>query len=262
MLQITQRKINVLLLAALTFMLFGCEKSDSNFGDVKGPGSGKGGSMARFTIACNHLYVVDATSLHVMNISDPANPVFVRKIDVAGTVLTTIETIFPFGNYLLIGSSTGMYIFSIAADCSNPVYIAEFQHVMSCDPVVAEGNYAYVTLRSGGDCRIGWVANQLDIIDISNIYNPKLEATHEMAEPWGLGIDNKTLFICHGDYGLGVYNVNNPKVLDTIHFFHDIKSYDVIPHNSVLLVTGPGGIYQYDYSDLNNLVLLSTITVP
>lgn len=257
MLPIAQRRINVLLLAAMVFMLAACEKSSDGFTDSKGPGSGKGGSMARFTIACNHLYVVDQTSLHVMDINDPTNPTFVKKVDIG----FGIETIFPFGSYLLIGSSTGMFIYSIA-NCADPVYIAQFAHVMSCDPVVAEGNYAYVTLRSGGDCRIGFTSNQLDIIDISNINNPSLVQTHPMTEPWGLGIDNNVLFICHGDHGLGVYNVTNPNVLTTIHLFSNIKSYDVIPYNSVLIVTGPGGIYQYDYSDINNLVLLSTIPVP
>jgi len=254
-----RRKINLLLLAGLVAVLFSCMKDgDSNFvGDSKGPGSGKGGSMARFTIACNHLYVVDESSLHVINISDPSNPTFVKKIDIG----FGIETIFPFGNYLLIGSSTGMFIYSISI-CENPSFVAQFAHVLSCDPVVAEGNTAYVTLRSGGDCRVGWTTNQLDILDISVINLPKLLKSHPMPEPWGLGVDNKILFICHGDYGLGIYNAANPLKLDTLHTFPQIKSYDVIPNNGVLLVTGPGGIYQYDYTDLNNLVLLSTIPVP
>ncbi len=259
MLQITSRKISLLMLSAAMVILFGCSKesNDTSFGGTKGPGGGKGGSMARFTVACNHLYVVDENDLHVFSVADPGNPSFVKKIEIG----FGIETIFPFGNYLLIGSSTGMFIYSIA-NCENPVYISQFAHVMACDPVVAEGNRAYVTLRSGGDCRIGWTANQLDILDISNVNNPKLLVTHQVPEPWGLGIDNNVLFLCHGEFGLGIYNVTNPQVLDTIHFFPDIKSYDVIPHNSILLVTGPGGIYQYDYSDLNNLVLLSTIPVP
>ncbi|MFO7723273.1 MAG: hypothetical protein R6V49_08640 [Bacteroidales bacterium] len=202
MLPIAQRKINVLLLAALVFMLFACEKSE-NFSDfgTKGPGSGKGGSMARFTVACNHLYVVDESSLYVMSLADPSNPAFVKKVDIG----FGIETIFPFGDYLLIGSSTGMFIYSLS-DCQNPTYISQFAHVLACDPVVAEGNYAYVTLRSGGDCRVGWTTNQLDIINISNVFNPQLIESHPVPEPWGLGIDNKTLFLCHGDYGLGVYN--------------------------------------------------------
>ncbi len=257
MLPIRLRTVNVLLLAVLVCVLFACTKSES-FGDTnKSPGSGKGGSMARFTVACGHLYVVDHSSLHVMNISDPADPKFVRTIDVG----FGIETIFPYKDYLLIGSTSGMYIYSLA-NCSNPVYVTQFAHVISCDPVVAEDDYAYVTLRSGGSCRVGMTTNELHILNIQNMSNPVMVQSYTVPEPWGLGIDNKRLFICHGNLGLGVYNVANPNNLVSLYFFPDIKSYDVIPDNSILLVTGPGGIYQYDYSDISNLVLLSTLTVP
>lgn len=258
MLPITNRKINLLLLSAMVFMLAACEKSSELGGDgIKSPGSGKGGSMARFTVACDHLYVVDASSLHVMNISDPANPQFVKKIDVG----FGIETIFPYEDYLLIGSSTGMVVYSLA-DCANPVKVSQFEHILSCDPVVAEHDFAYITLRAGGSCRVGLTLNELTILDVSDIKNPVEEATYIVPEPWGLGIDNKTLFICHGESGLGVYDVSDPQSLISLHMFPLIKSYDVIPNNGVLLVTGPGGIYQYDYSDISNLVLLSTIAVP
>ncbi len=259
MLPIAQNKINLLLFAAVIGILFGCSKeSDSNFtGDTKGPGSGKGGSMARFTIACDHLYVVDETSLYVFSIADPANPQFVKKNEIG----FGIETIFPFGNYLLIGSSTGMFIYSIN-NCESPVQLAVFSHVLSCDPVVAEGNTAYVTLRAGGNCRVGFTENQLEIIDISVINQPNITAVHSMEEPWGLAVENQFVYICHNDKGLGIYNVSNPYNLVLRKKLPDIKSYDVILNNGVMIITGPGGIYQYDYTDLDDITLLSTIPVP
>lgn len=257
MLPITPRKALLLLGAVMAFLIVSCDKSDNGLDTGKNPGAGKGGSMARFTVACNHLYVVDQSSLHVMDISDPANPVFVQTKDIG----FGIETIFPYKDYLLIGSTTGMFVYSLS-NCSDPVHISQFAHVLSCDPVVAEDDLAYITLRAGGNCRVGWSTNNLDILDISNMNQPKLLLEHAVPEPYGLGIDNKTLFICHGNSGLGVYDITNPNNLITLHQFPNIKSYDVIPHNNVLIVTGPGGIYQYDYSDLNNLVLLSTIAVP
>lgn len=259
MLPIAQNRINLLLLAVLIAILSGCseESNMSDFGETKGPGSGKGGSMARFTIACQHLYVVDESSLYVFSLADPGNPQLVNTTEIG----FGIETIFPFGGYLLIGSSTGMYIYSIN-NCESPVQLAQFSHVLSCDPVVAEGNFAYVTLRSGGNCRVGWTTNELEIIDISVINQPELIVTHNMDEPWGLAVENKNVFVCHGQYGMGIYNLSNPYNLITMKKFPDLKSYDVILNNSVMMVTGPGGIYQYDYSDLNNLVLLSVISVP
>ena len=37
----------------------------------------------------------------------------------------------------------------------------------SCDPVVVQGDYAFVTLRGGTECQ--GFSNQLDIIDISTL---------------------------------------------------------------------------------------------
>ena len=34
----------------------------------------------------------------------------------------------------------------------NPVCLSDFNHVRSCDPVVVQGDIAYVTLRSGSFC--------------------------------------------------------------------------------------------------------------
>jgi hypothetical protein len=40
-----------------------------------------------------------------------------------------------------------------------------------------------------------------------------------------------------------------------------INAVDVIPLNSVLMMIGADGIFQYDYSDPNNIALLSQIVV-
>ncbi|MDT8309062.1 MAG: hypothetical protein RQ866_05990 [Bacteroidales bacterium] len=244
-----------LLLIATIVIVTGCSKEDGTSFDIgKSPGEGKGGSLARFTIACSHLFIVDDQNLNVFDIANPSKPVFVRTVNIG----FGIETIFPFKDYLLIGSNTGMYIYDLV-DCANPQYVTQFAHVMSCDPVVAEGDYAYVTLRSGGDCHVGMTSNQLDILNIADINNPHLVKTYFMDEPWGLGIDDSVLFICHGNYGLGVYNVVDPLDMKTVKRFSNVKAYDVIPHNDVLIVTGPDGLYQYDYSDLDSLKLLSVI---
>ena len=63
-------------------------------------------------------------------------------------------------------------------------------------PVVVEGDYAYVTLRTGSNC--GGSLNQLDVVNIKNIEFPILEASYNFTNPHGLGIDNGTLFLCDG----------------------------------------------------------------
>ncbi|MCP4133908.1 MAG: hypothetical protein GY754_23260 [bacterium] len=217
--------------------------------------TGTGGSMARFTIIGDYLYSIDRSSMQLFTISDPSSPSLWSTVQIGWD----IETIFSYQNKLFIGSQTGMYIFD-NSDPSNPVQVSEFSHARSCDPVVASGNYAYVTLRSGTRCRGG--SNQLDIINISNLENPELIKSYSMQNPYGLAMDNDLLFICDGDAGLKIFDASDPMDLNLITHFPDIKTYDVILNKinsrNIAIVIGPGRLYQYDFSDPNTITLLSS----
>jgi hypothetical protein len=59
-----------------------------------------------------------------------------------------------------------MYIYRSETN-GNIVYASTYSHIASCDPVVAQGDYAYVTLSTNGTrCWCG--VNQMDVIKISN----------------------------------------------------------------------------------------------
>jgi hypothetical protein len=223
---------------------------------VSGQGIGVGGSMARFTLYDQYLYAVDISMLRLFNVSTAASPSLESEISIGWN----IETIFPYDEKLFIGSRTGMIIYSLE-NPSNPEYISEFWHASSCDPVVVEGDYAYVTLRAGNLC--GNEFSQLDVIDISNINSPQLVKIYPMEEPYGLGIDNSVLFVCDGDAGLKIYNASDPKEISTniLAEYPDINAFDVIPLGKVLLMIGIDGLYQYDYSDLENIYQLSHIPI-
>jgi hypothetical protein len=153
-----------------------------------------------------------------------------------------------------------MLIYSLANPAS-PAFVSVFEHISSCDPVVIEGNFAYVTLRSGTECN--GFTNQLDVVDISSLAHPIKVKSYPMFNPHGLGIDNNILFICDGEAGLKVYSATDPMSIhmNQIAHFQDIKTYDVIPVNGLLMLIGADGLYQYDYSDLKNLTLISQIPV-
>ena len=218
--------------------------------------TGVGGSLARFTILNDYLYTVTPSELKVFGIAQLDQPV------PAGEIYTEAwtETLFPFEGHLLVGSQTGMFIYSLD-DPTDPKLEGEFAHVQSCDPVVAEGDYAYVTLWGGSPCQ-GFV-NQLDILDISNFRKPKLLHSFPMYEPKGLGIRNGILFICDGDDGLKIFDASDPATIpqNRIAHFPNINALDVIPLHNVLLMIGKDGFYQYDYSDLNDIKLLSKIEI-
>lgn len=227
----------VLSLAAIsTLMLTSCENFDFGAKDGAG-GEGTGGSMARFTMVNDHLYTVDNRDLKVFDITQAETPVFrVKK-----AVGVDVETIFPLDTLLFLGTSNGMYIY----DVSTPVIPRElsyYEHVVSCDPVVSDGDYAYVTLRSGNQrCWRG--VNELHIIDIENIQNPNLLKSYDMESPRGLAIKNDTLWVC--DDGLRVFNSTNKNAIEELYHFDDILAYDIILVENRALVIGETGFIQY-----------------
>ncbi|MDR6568974.1 LVIVD repeat-containing protein [Chitinophaga ginsengisegetis] len=219
-------------------------------------GTGKGGSMARFTIAKNYLYTVNSWQLKAFDLTDAANPAF-KSLQ---TFNTFIETIFPYGEYLFIGSQSAMFIYDITNPAA-PAKRSMVTHFRACDPVVVEGNRAYVTIRSGAICAGN--INQLQIFDISNVDSPVKLSTTEMQNPHGLGIDNGKLFVCEGQFGLRFMDATSISNITTTKLITGPDTYDVIPFENQhrLLVSARDGIYQYDYSSMTNPQLLSKINV-
>lgn len=215
-------------------------------------GAGIAGSMARFSLVNNYLYTVSDRELKVFNINAPADPQFIRNI----TMNWGIETIYPFKDKLFIGSNTAMYIYGLT-NPSFPNLISTFQHARNCDPVVADDNYAYVTLRTGNAC-FGTM-NQLQVIDIRNLSSPTLVKSYQLTNPHGLSKDGNTLFVCDGKDGVKVFNTSMANDLQQIKHIKDLETYDVIAFNNIALVVAKNGLYQFDYSNLSDIRLLSKI---
>lgn len=214
---------------------------------------GIAGSMSRFTVINDYMYTVSLSTLRAFNISAPANPVKVKDIPLG----FGIETIYPFGDKLFIGSTTSMTIYSISNPV-NPTYISGFSHANSCDPVITDGEYAYVTLRAGNIC--GNITNsQLNIIDIKQINAPVLVERYTMGNPYGLGKEGFVLWVCDGTAGLKMYDVSNPKAIRLLRNITSIEPYDVIPYNGKLIVSAKEGIIQYDCSSPGQMVELSRL---
>ncbi|MEZ4969549.1 MAG: hypothetical protein R2814_07800 [Flavobacteriaceae bacterium] len=212
--------------------------------------TGQGGSLARFKIVNDYLYAVDSHSINVFNIEDLENPKDLDDV-YAGF---DIETIFNRGDQLFLGSMRGMYIYDITSPAT-PSLISEFEHGTACDPVVVDGDYAYVTLRGGNMC--GAAESGLFIVDISDIAHPELVKTYPMDGPYGLGVKDEKLFVCDGASGLKVYDKTDVQDLVQLNHFKDIDTFDVIPKENNLLMIGEEVLYQYEYLD-NKIELIST----
>lgn len=218
--------------------------------------TGQGGSMARFTLLNDHLYTVGSVDLSLFDVKTPSNPSFVKAINLGRGV----ETIFPYENKLFIGTNTGMHIFS-AADPANPVKLSTYSHIFACDPVVVQGRYAYVTLRTGNSCR--QASNQLEVVDIADPTQPKQVAVFPMQNPHGLSTSGHNLFLCEGTFGIKSFNItDNTKIGNNLlQHISNVKSFDVIAGPRSLIVTGEDGVYQFNYNDPANLKSLSVIRI-
>jgi hypothetical protein len=222
-------------------------------GDSGAEAAGQGGSMARFAISGDHMYVVTSQNLSVYGIAAG------NFSHISDTYLESgLETITTRNEYLYIGSREAMYIYSIA-DAGHPVFLFRYAHIRSCDPVVVQGNRAYVTLRAGNPC--GGGQNVLEIIDITNPKQPFEITTFQMTSPGGLGINGNCLFVCEGAAGLRMMNVTGDEV-EVIGGIDDINAYDVIVQSSVITVTGEDGVFQYNYDcSTASMDLISKIPV-
>ncbi|MGB3588553.1 MAG: hypothetical protein WBA23_18545 [Tunicatimonas sp.] len=241
-------RIIYFLFLGLSCLFFSCEDSSDVAADF-GDGTGQGGSLARFAIRGDHLYTVDRNDLHVYDVSDVNQPRKVNQVSVGAQ----IETIFPRLDNLFIGSQGGMFIYSITQP-TQPQFLSNYIHVVSCDPVVADERYAYVTLRSIQNV-CGRFTDQLDIVDISDLRSPFLQRTYPMTHPKGLGVDGNELFVC--DDGLKVFDISNVDSLVQKYHFR-IEANDVIPYRDYLMVIGSDGLYQYRYSE-DTIVLASQL---
>lgn len=223
-------------------------------GSAAGTPVGISGSLARFALINDYMYTVSNDSLKVINIAAAQHPVLSNSISLGWG----IETLFPFKDKLFIGTNSGMLIYSVQNPVS-PVKQGTFQHVRTCDPVIADDSIAYVTLHSGTKCQ--GFTNQLEVLNISNILSPSLIKTYFLTNPRGLSKDGNLLFICDGNDGLKVFNATNALSIVQIKQFIMAEANDVIAFNHIALVVAKDGLYQYDYSNAADIKLLSKMAV-
>ena len=225
----------------------GADKSNSS-------APGIGGSMARFSVVGNYLYTVNMSSLGVHDISNTNNPSFLGSKPIGWN----IETVYPFKDKLFIGSSNGMFIYDISNPAS-PAKVSQFSHARACDPVIADDNFAYVTLRAGTFC-VG-TNNQLDVIKIDDLSTPSLLKTYPMSSPHGLAKDGDLLFICEGKDGLKLFDASDPSSIKLKKHLTGMETFDVIAWNKKILLVTSEGLYQYKYDEAGNMQMLSKMLI-
>lgn len=234
-------------------MLSSCSDNANNSEGSTFTDSGQGGSLARFALFQDYLYVVDDTNLNVFSITDLENPVQVNTVQIG----FNIETLFSYKAYLYIGSRNGMFIYDIA-NPEEPSYLSDVQHFTACDPVIANDTHAFVTLHSNIGC--GTDVNLLEIYDVTDVTNPVLVSSRSLTRPIGIGLYGNYLFVC--DDEVKVFDVSDPENSQLVTSLN-VSAFDVIINSGILILIGEDGLYQFslDDSDINNIQHLSTIII-
>lgn len=232
-----------------------CSKSSSGSGDLSSNGNntGQGGSLARYTIVGKYLYTVDATTLKVFDLDGTNGPQLVSTQQVG----FAIETIFPFKNYLFIGSNSAMYIYSLA-NPAQPLQMSQTIHFNGCDPVVANDSLAFLTIHGGNACRS--TLNELQIYNIQNIQQPTWLRSFSMTHPLGLALNEQLLYVCDQEKGLYILDVRTPENPIVKNIITGEIFLDVIADQSsqTLIAMLKDGIALYD---MTNPISLSKLAV-
>ena len=99
------------------------------------------------------------------------------------------------------------------------------------------------------------------MVQLNNLVDASLIKVYNLTSPRGLSKDGNLLFICDGSGGLKIFNASNVSDIKLLKQFPNPETYDVIAGNGIAIVVATDGLYQYDYSDVNNIHLVSKISL-
>ena len=234
------------IVAFVVIFIAACTKDGAS---SSADGSSSNGSLTRFITVGNYLYTVDFTNLKAYDIANPATPV----LKTTTAIGFNIETIFPYGDKLFIGSNQNMFIYSIS-NPEAPTKLAEVAYfVRGRDPIVVKDTVAYSTLRFG-------TSGSLSVFNIKNINTPINVNTTFLSSPYGLGIKDSALYICEGQNGLKIFSIYKPHLPVLKKQISNTETfYDVIVEDNILFCYIKGGIYLYDISNIYNPAFISFI---
>ena len=244
-----KRNLGLLLLV----LLFACGEDGSDFApDLSG--TGVGGSLAKFTISNNQVIVLNGTEVKQFDILPNGELSEKNTLQIS----RQLETIFPYGDKILIGSTDAVYFLGFEDD-GLLTLLSSYDHLTACDPVVASNGIAFSTLKVT-DCRSG-TEDLLEAIDISDISNPRVLRVYDTESPFGLAIKGSFLFVCEKG-GLTMYSYNASGDLVEMDFFtiDGAIPLDIIVSSGYLIVRTDQGIFNVLYSDTEIVEVVGSIT--
>jgi hypothetical protein len=208
------------------------------------------GTLNKITVHQDYVYVIGNDRIYTFQDS----PTILTPNSTV-QVGMNLETIYPQNNNLFIGTRFSMIVMSIS-NPSMPTYVSEYNHPTSCDPVLPNGNVAYLTLRTGDFSGCSGDVNSVSVLNISNVSNPIKIDEFALTSPYGMTLINDKLFVGEGANGITIFDATNASSLVQLTHNSSVKAYDIIKHPTlvdVVLTTGSNGLTQYkiDYASMS-----------
>jgi hypothetical protein len=240
--------MNKLFVSLLLVLLAAACSKDAAVTDL----TGKSGSITRFAIFQNYLYVLNLNEVQTYSLQDADNPVLVHRL----ATDYGLETILVYEGTIFIGSTTALYIL----DLSNPAAPSllsktdrEFTFFGGCDPVAVKGDYAYSTIKIIQNI-CGRVSSEsaLIVYDVSNKTAPVTLGTYPLSIPNGLGYKDDYLFVCdEGTDRLEVFDISDPRALYWTNYAVPLTDpVDLIVNGDRMIVSTKTDFQIFDISDI------------
>lgn len=220
-----------------------------------GSSGGAIGSVNRIATVDEYVYVVSRAKLNTFRDNGTL------ELVASDYVHNSMETIFPDGDRLFVGTRNSMEVFSII-NRAQPQQVGSFFHANSCDPVYPDGDVAYVTLRTGDFADCPGDVNALLVLDINDVGFPTQIQEIVMESPYGMSLLADKLYVGEGANGLKVFDATDRRNLKLETSDPKVEAYDIIRHpnrTDLILIAGTNGLQQYKI-DGGDLSLMSELS--
>lgn len=171
------------------------------------------GIQHKTLVSGGYLYVLGNRAIVIFNIVDENNPIEISRVNDSGSS-RIISSFFVSGNWLFVGTETGIMRIVDISDKENPRIISScYTSGKEINAIVTDGNYSYLAHDTG-----------LAIINISQKDRPVLVAEKKTGgEGSDAIIENDVLFLTDSTDGLIIFDVSNRSDPTILEIFHPIS---------------------------------------
>lgn len=247
---------NAFSVLLLLLIFSGCSKDQNQSFE-----NGQSGSITRFVVHNDYMYVLNLNEVKTFSLSDPDNPQLVN-------VLSTdygLETIIIYDETIFIGSTNALYILGIDQPDS-PELLSKNERggffLEGCDPVVVKDNFAFSTIKIISNiCGTINAESALIVYDVEDKLNPVFIGQYPLNQPNGLGYKGDYLLVCdEGSQMVEVFDISNPYEVELTDYSFGVSDpVDIIIKGEQAIISSKKEFRFYDISDLSDIRPLGVI---